>query len=65
MNPKSFSLLASAIFLLIAVGHLSRIVFKWPVVIGGWAVPFWANWAAMLLFACLAYLGFRLARKLR
>jgi hypothetical protein len=34
-------------------------------VVGGWVVPFWASWAAMLLFACLAYLGFRLARKLR
>lgn len=65
MNPKAFSFLASVIFLLIAVGHLSRLVFKWSMVLGGRVVPYWANWAAMLLFACLAYLGFRLARKLR
>ena len=65
MNSKAFSFLASVIFLLIAAGHLSRLVFKWSAVVGGWVVPFWASWAAMLLFACLAYLGFRLARKLR
>jgi hypothetical protein len=62
MKQKTFTLLASAIFTLIALGHLSRLVFKWPVLIGGWAVPLWANWAALLLFAFLAYEGFRVGR---
>jgi phosphoglycerol transferase MdoB-like AlkP superfamily enzyme len=63
MTHKTFSLVASMIFSLIALGHLSRLVFKWSVLLGGWAVPFWINWVALLIFAYLAYEGFRLARK--
>ena len=63
MSHKTFALIASAVFLLIALGHLSRLVFKWSVLLGGWAVPFWINWVALLIFAYLAYEGFLLARK--
>ena len=60
MSQKTFARVASVIFLLITLGHLSRLVFKWSVVLGGWAVPFWVNWVALLIFAYLAYEGFRL-----
>jgi hypothetical protein len=63
MTHKTFSLVASVIFLLIALGHLSRLVFKWSVLLGGWAVPFWVNGVALLVFAYLAYAGFRLGKK--
>lgn len=63
MAHKTFYLVASSIFLLIALAHLSRLIFKWSVSLGGWAVPFWINWVALLVFAYLAYEGFRLARK--
>ena len=63
MTQKTFSLVGSAIFLLIALGHLSRLVFKWSISLGGWAVPFWINWVALLVFVYLASEGFRLARK--
>ncbi len=63
MTQKSFSLVASVIFLLIALGHLSRLVFKVSVLLGGWALPFWVNGVALLVFAYLAYQGFRLAKK--
>jgi len=63
VNQKTFLLVASMIFSLITLGHLSRIVFKWPVLLGGWAVPVWISWVALLVFACLAFEGFRLARK--
>src|SRR6266852_9094580 len=59
MSPKIFARIASAIFLLIALGHLSRLIFKWSVSLGGWAVPFWINWIALFVFAYLAYEGFR------
>ena len=65
MNQKTFSFLASLIFLLIALGHLSRLVFKWSVSLGGLAVPFWISWVAMLIFVYLAYEGFRLTTKPR
>lgn len=63
MTQKSFTLLAGAIFTLIAPGHLSRLIFQWPILLGGWSVPLWVNGAALILFAYLAYAGFRLGRK--
>jgi hypothetical protein len=65
MNPKVFSLLASVIFTLIALGHLSRLVLRLSMVLEGWAVPLWVNGVAVLIFGYLAYEGFRLARKLQ
>jgi len=63
MRQKTFTLVASVIFLVIALGHLSRLVFKWSVSLGGWAVPFWINGVALLVFAYLAQQGFRLSKK--
>jgi hypothetical protein len=63
MTHKTFPLVASLIFLIIALGHLSRLVFKVSVMFGGWAVPFWVSWVAALVFAYLALEGFRLAKK--
>jgi hypothetical protein len=63
MTHKTFSLVAGVIFLLIALGHLSRLVFKWSLLLEGWAVPFWVSGVALLVFAYLAYQGFRLAKK--
>ena len=63
MNQKTFALVASVIFLLVALGHLSRLVFRWSISLGGWSVPFWINGVALLISAYLAYEGFRLAKK--
>jgi hypothetical protein len=63
MTHKTFTLVASVIFLLIALGHLSRLVFKWSLLVEGWALPFWVNGVALLVFAYLAYQGIRLAKK--
>jgi hypothetical protein len=63
MTHKTFTLIASVMFLVIALGHLSRLVFKVSVLLGGWAVPSWVSWVAALVFAYLALEGFRLAKK--
>jgi hypothetical protein len=63
MTHKTFPLVASVIFLFIALGHLSRLIFKVSVLLGGWAVPSWVSWVAALVFAYLALEGFRLAKK--
>jgi hypothetical protein len=62
MTQKTFSMVAGVIFSLIALGHLFRLVFKSSVLLGAWAVPFWINWVALILFAYLAYESFRLAK---
>ena len=63
MSQKTFSFVASVIFLLIAIGHFSRLVFKWSISLGGWAVPFWVNGIGLVIFAYLAYEGFRQANR--
>ncbi len=63
MSPRVFSLTAGVIFLLIALGHLSRLVFRWRVLIGDFPVPFWVNWVALFVAVYLAYEGFRVSKK--
>lgn len=63
MTQKTFSLVVSVLFVLIALGHLSRLVFRWSISLGGWSVPLWINGVALLISAYLAYEGFRLAKK--
>ena len=62
MNAKSFQLVAGAIFALIALLHLARIVLGWSAVIGEWSVPMGLSWLALVVAAGLAYFGFKLYR---
>jgi hypothetical protein len=63
MNQKTFSLIASVIFLLVALGHALRLAFRWHVVVNAWAVPMWVSWVALVIALYLAAIGLRLARK--
>ena len=63
MSQRTFSLIASVVFGLIALGHVLRIVFGWSLTIQDFSVPMWASGLAVVVMAYLAYEGFRLARK--
>ena len=63
MSQKAFLLTAGVVFLLIAVGHLLRILFGVAFVVYDIPVPMWASGIAVVITGCLAYQGFRLARK--
>jgi hypothetical protein len=63
MSEHAFSLTAGIIFLLIALGHLARLIFGLPVVVQGVSVPVWASLVALLVTAFLSYEGFHLARR--
>lgn len=63
MSQKTFSLTAGVVFLLIALGHVFRIVFGLVWVVEGRTVPMWASMVAVLLTGYLAYEGFRLGKK--
>ena len=62
MNSKSFFLMAGTVFGIVAIAHLLRIVMALPVTIGGWAVPIWVSWVAVIVAGGLSTLGLRLAR---
>ena len=63
MDHRAFSMVSGVIFALVALLHLIRIWYGWPAVIGGWSVPMWVSWIAVLVAAGLAYFGLRFASR--
>jgi hypothetical protein len=62
MSKSTFSSLAAVIFLIVAIAHVLRLVFKWDVTVGGWMVPMWLSAVAAVIAAYLAYEGFRMRK---
>ena len=60
MDQRTYNAVTGALFLIVALLHLLRIVFGWSAVIGGLAIPIWASWLALVVTGALAYFGFRL-----
>ena len=60
MSKNTFQLLAGVIFLIVALAHAVRLIFKWEVIIAGWQVPMWLSAIAAVIAAYLAYEGFRM-----
>ena len=63
MNQKTFTILASVIFALVALFHVLRIFLGWPAVIGGWTVPMWLSWIGLVVAGGLSYFGIKLATR--
>ena len=59
MTMRTFCTLAAAIFALIAVLQLIRIVMGWSITFNGVTVPFWASWVAVIVTGALSFVGFR------
>jgi hypothetical protein len=65
MTPRIFSLIAAAVFLLIALGHALRLLFGWHITVGNIVVPVCMSWIGLAIAGYLAYQGFRLSRRIR
>ena len=63
MTEKTFLKIAAAIFGVVAVVHLVRILAGWPIVIDGWTVPMWVSWIGLIVSGGLSYYGATLARQ--
>ena len=63
MTAKSYSGLAAAIFMLVALVQLTRSVLDWSLSINGYDIPVWASWIAFAIAAGLSVLGFGAARR--
>ena len=61
MSQKNFCLVAGLVFLLVAVMHALRFALGWHVTFGGWTVPMWVSWVALVITGFLAYQGLRLS----
>ena len=63
MDQKRFSVVAGAIFALVALLHLMRIFVGWSVLIGSWMVPMWVSWIAFVVAGVLSYFGLSFAAR--
>jgi hypothetical protein len=63
MSRRAYLLVSAALFSLVALLHLARVAFGLSAVIGGWSVPMWLSWVALIVAGALAYFGFSLARQ--
>jgi hypothetical protein len=63
MDQKTFALLTGIIFALVALLHLLRIYMGWSAVIGGWTLPMWVSWLALVVAGGLAYFGISLGTR--
>ncbi len=48
-----------ALFSLIGLLHLLRLVLRWPAQIGGWNVPMWLSVIAVLASGVLVYFNWK------
>ena len=63
MSQHAYLLVAGAVFLLIALGHVTRLIFGVSFVVQDFPIPMWGSGLAVVVMGFLAYQGFRLARK--
>ncbi len=63
MSKDAFSQLAGTIFLIVAVVHALRLVFKWQVIVAGWQVPLWVSAVAFVIGIYLAYEGLQIRKR--
>jgi hypothetical protein len=60
---KPFATLAIAIFILIAVVHLLRLVYGWEATVNNLVIPMWVSVVGLLIAGTLAYFLWREAYK--
>jgi hypothetical protein len=63
MSQRTFTIVASAIFGVVALLHVLWIFFGWPAVISGWTMPMWLSWIALVVAGGLSYFGISLAMR--
>lgn len=56
---KPFTSFAVALFALIAVAHVLRLIFAWEVVVAGFVIPVWWSFAGFLIAGGLALMLWR------
>jgi len=63
MGNKTYLAISGAIFGLVAVGHILRVMFNWSFAIGGWNAPMSASWLALFAAAAMCVWAISLATK--
>ena len=62
---RNYLRVSGTLFGLVALGHLLRLLYRLPAVVGQWVVPLWVSAIGVLLPAALALWAFRLANRVK
>ena len=65
MSVKPFTRIASIVFALVCLGHLTRISFDWQVTVQGVSIPMWVSVVGMVVTAILSVMLWRESRSRR
>ena len=57
MRRIHFIRIAIWIFGIVALLHLLRAIFAWPVIIANWEMPFWLSWLAFVILLWMVIMG--------
>jgi uncharacterized integral membrane protein len=61
-GEKKFHVIAGILFAVVALLHLSRVLFGWNFILGSWDAPYWINGLGAVVTGILSYVSFRLAK---
>ena len=64
MKLKTFLLITSFFFFLVAIIHLLRVFLHWDFVIGSYTIPYWMSMAAFLALMFLSTMALRFRKDL-
>jgi len=53
----------AAIFAVVALAHLLRIIMRWPIIVGQWTVPPWVSWIGSVVAGGLDCFALNLAKR--
>jgi hypothetical protein len=63
MSTKSYLIVSTIIFTIVAVMHLLRLTLGWSVMLGMTSIPLWVSVLALLISASVAIWGMSLVRR--
>jgi len=63
MGYRKYCILSGVLFSLVALAHLSRIVYGMSIQVGDYVVPMFVSWIGLAVPAGLAVWAFRISRK--
>jgi hypothetical protein len=59
MNIKTYCGVSALLFALVALVHLTRLIYGWSIQVDGSTIPIAVSWAGLIIPGALAAWGFR------
>jgi len=63
VSQKTYFLVCSTVFLVVAAAHLTRLIIRWEIAIAGWTVPQWVSVPGLIIPGVLSAWGLVLASR--